>query len=193
MRSLRHGYRLARQRRLVHPQFGRTEDPHVGRDAIAGIERDQVAHDQVSGVDAHSRTIADHRGLDAQRTRQRIDRGAGPALLGESDRRIHHHHRGNHDGIDMVAKGEHDRRGDDEQEDQGRTELRRHGHPPWNPAGSDQRIRTVPAQAHGRVGGVEPAIGTRAQRFTCGTRLCGVPRHRKSSGHARMLGAERGR
>ena len=75
---------IAQRVRLDHAQ--------VGRDPVAGVEQDEVAGDQLGGVDLQPAPVAEHHGPARQQVAQALGGVLGAALLDEGEDAVHHDH-----------------------------------------------------------------------------------------------------
>jgi hypothetical protein len=62
----------------------------VGADPVAGLEQDDVAHDQLRSRQALGVTVADRSDLDRQQVTQPPPGLVSPELLGEGEDRVQH-------------------------------------------------------------------------------------------------------
>ena len=106
--------RLAGQWRLDDQQLAPLDQPRVGGDGAARLERDDVAGHQIGGVDRQQRSAAPHRRLMHLEVAQRFGLASCAKLGGEADRRVDQQDRGDGERLDEVL----DQEGDDRRHDQ---------------------------------------------------------------------------
>ena len=104
---------LPGERRLVDLERGRRDDPSVRGHEVAGLERDDVAGDQLLGRDLPQLAVPPHPCLDDHHLLERRHGGRGLALLAEAqvgveDRQQDQHHAGRHllDRVDRQEAGD---------------------------------------------------------------------------------------
>ena len=88
--ALRHRKALPGERRLGHLQGRRAQQPAVGRDDVAGLDRDDVARDQLFGRQLRERPVAPDPRRDDHHLLQRRHRGGGLALLAQTQHGVEH-------------------------------------------------------------------------------------------------------
>jgi hypothetical protein len=121
--ALAHRRRLAGQRRLAHRELGRREKARVGRDALSRLELDDVAGDELAGIDVGPLFAANDRRPGHLEPEQRVHCAAGAQLGDEADRGVDHEHGDDGDRVDDVTGGERNRRRSDQQQDDDAAEL----------------------------------------------------------------------
>ena len=76
---------LAGERRLVDAQVRLGEQPRIGRDPVAGLDHQHVAHDYLRGVDHPQLAVAQDSRSGARKPLERVERGLGSVLLPHAD------------------------------------------------------------------------------------------------------------
>jgi len=149
---LAHRLRFAGEQRIVGAQFMLLDEAQIGRQAIAGGKQDDIAGNQLAGVEllAMARPADRYRGRHA--ARQRSQRPFGLGFLPIADQCIDQHDAEDDAGVDPFAEHRGDQPGGHQDEDQGLRQLGGKAAPgrlAWTLA---QAIRAMSRQALGRFG-----------------------------------------
>ena len=126
------GDRLPGERRLVHPQTRRLEEPEVGGHNAAGLEQDDIPRHQLGGQHGADVPAAKHRGVGRGHGLEGLHGALGPVLLDEADHRVEHDDGDDGDGVCGLADQPRNHRRDQQDEDHEILELVDE-HPPWGP------------------------------------------------------------
>ena len=147
--------RLARQDLLVGPELPHLEEPAVGRDDLAGRERDEVAlHDLVTG-DRDLPTAPDDEGPGGRELPEFLHRRLGLPLLQEAQEGRQDHDDHDRRALDVFARRERDDRRRDQDPDQGIDELLEEEPPPGIALLLLELVRSVAFEAAARLLGSE--------------------------------------
>ena len=151
----RHRLRLARQRRHVDLD-GAIDQPRVGRKPVAFGQQQQIARDQVDGLDLDENATPAHARPGRQQVAQRLGGVLGLALLGEGERRVQHDHDDDRHGQGEHAGGERQRGRHPQQERQRVRELAEQAAPGAGTAFAADLVAPDLEQAPGGLAVVEP-------------------------------------
>jgi hypothetical protein len=118
------GVGLAGQRRLVHVQVFRIQDPRIARRAVARDEQDDVSRHHVVGRNGRRGAVAQHRYVRLHHREQRLDRYARAPFLPEAEEPARKYDRDDDGGVGRLVQHEREARRGEEQQGNRATELR---------------------------------------------------------------------
>ena len=95
--GLQHGRALARQRRLLDLERRRQDQAAVGGDLVAGLERHDVAGNELLGGDVHALAVPAGVRMDQEHLLERGDALGGLALLVQAEDGVEHRQADDHD------------------------------------------------------------------------------------------------
>ena len=155
---------FARERGFVALERVGLEQARIGGDPVAGIEQHDVAADEVARADRRVTPIA----YDGHRRREhlfeRVERALGLVLLQIAEQRAEQHD-GEDDGrVHDLAEGGRQRRGDEQDDDEGVLELPDEELQPRGRRARRERIRAVTSEPPRRLAVRESTSGVRVQR-----------------------------
>ena len=102
IRTLGHRHRLTSQRRLDDAQLGAREHARVSRNGLPGIERHDVAGDEIAGVDLTENAVAEDCRPSRFQPVERLDGAVRANLDREPQPHVQYQHRGNGQGVGHV-------------------------------------------------------------------------------------------
>jgi hypothetical protein len=162
-RALRHGLRLAGQRRLLGPQRGRVQHAQIGHHPLALGHLHEVARHDVVGGHLGPRAVAPHtRGLGDQRG-ERGDRPPRLILLSEAEQGVQDDHGQHDEAVLALADRQRQDTGSDEREDERRAQLVDQQPRSGCTGGSREPVRSRRGQPRARLGAAQAGAG-RPQR-----------------------------
>jgi hypothetical protein len=148
---LLNGRRLACEHGLTDPEGRRVDQARVGGYEVAGVEDDEIPHDDGFRRHALRSAVAHHGGARHRHRLQGAQRALRSRLLCESKERVDQHDGGDHHRIDTLADRRRQYGGDDEQKYQRRRELRRQPRQPARRGLLRQAVRPLPRQPLSRL------------------------------------------
>ena len=169
---------LTGERGLVDAQVALGDDSRVGRHPVAGLEHEDVAHDDLGGVDHPHLAVAQHARARAREPAQRVERRLGAVLLEHADDDVRDDDEHDDDGVEDLACEQRDHARAREQvhhrvRDLGEDQLRDRG------TGLDaELVGAAGGKALGGIGGREPDGGRDAELLGCGLGVERMPRSR---------------
>ena len=192
-RGLGHRLRFAGQRRLLHLQPGRGQQPPIGRHPVPRLQRHHVTDHQLSRVQVLRPPVPAHGRGRHQHVLECLQRCLRARFLDEPDGRVEQHHRrDDHRGLPLPAHDQADHRGDQQDDDQKVLELPQERLPPRLTPRLDQPVRTVPVQPPGRLPRRQACARVHLQALRRLPGRCGVPGRRSSGdvGHRPIVRGE---
>ncbi len=138
--------RLAGEGRFVAMEVVDVEEAEIGRHAVAGLEQDHVAGNELRGGHAKLASSATHDGLGGDHATEGFDGLFRPAFLDEADDRVDQDHAEDDAGIDPLGQGRSDAHGGEEDVDQGLVELEEQAFPGGRSAATGDDIGTEALQ-----------------------------------------------
>jgi hypothetical protein len=146
---------LAGQRRLLHTQAGRLDDPQVGWHDVARLHHDDVARHQLRGGDGGVDTVAPYPHLGGRHPAEPRDGPLGALLLHEPEGDEQHHDRRNRSRLQELAEQQRQHRGGQQDEHHHRTDLVPQQPQRAPPAILDQLVVAVLRESSRRLLGAE--------------------------------------
>ena len=164
LHTLRHRQALAGQRRLVHFEGCRPQQAAVGRHDVAGLDRDDVARDELLGRDLDEVAAAPHLRLDDHHLLQGRDGGGRLALLVEAEDGVEQRQEEEDEtGAELVQRPDAADAGD-EQDDLHRISVLPHERMPARLGpGDGEGVRPVALEPRLRLGGRQPGAHVDAE------------------------------
>ena len=151
-RGLGHRLRLTGQRRLLHLQPGRGEQPPIGGHPVPRLQRHHIPDHQLRRVQVLHPPVPTHGRGGHQHVLECLQRCLRARLLNEPDGRVEQYHRrDDHRGLPLPGHGQADHSGDQQDDDQQVLELPQKRLPPWLTPRLGQPVRTIPLQSPGRL------------------------------------------
>ncbi len=123
LRALRDGQGLSRERRLGDLERRRLDEPRVGPDGVSLRDEEEVARDEVAGLDLLLAAAAEDPGLEPREAPQGRERPLGAAFLERADDGVEEHDAQDHRSVRGSGEREGDRRGAEQEVDERALEL----------------------------------------------------------------------
>ncbi len=140
IRDLVHGRRFAGQRRLLHAQIGRLDEPRVRGDGVARLQDDDIARHEPVRLHLLDAAVAAHLYARSCHLLERRHRLLGPVLLRESEDRVEHDDDQDRDGVLDLTQKAGDNSGNNEDDDHRLLELVQQDQPGALDAAVDQLV-----------------------------------------------------
>ena len=152
-RILADGQRFAGQQRLVDVEAVGRKQADIRGHAVAGFKPEDIAGDQLRGIDFVHLFVAEHGGADPQQLLQGTGTLFGAPLLVAADAGVEEKNEGDEDRIGEIAGEERQHGGKQEDVDQRTSELPDEDLPPGEGGRPGQFIRAVGLQTIRGLGG----------------------------------------
>lgn len=143
--------RFAGERGLLDQQPARADQTEIGRNAVSGLDHDDVAGHEVGHRYRDPAPVAQRGGLRRHELADRAQRLLGLAFLDMADDRVDQHHRGDDARIDGVAQHGRSDGGGEQDVDQRVVELREKAEQRMAAGRRRERVRTERGTAQGRL------------------------------------------
>ncbi len=154
-------------------QRRRRGQPHVGSDAIAPRDLEQVAGHDLLGEDFEPDAVAAHPRTVGDELRERRDRAPGPGFLREADQRVEDDHRQDDQPVLDLAERERRRGRREQRPRQRRAALVEQEAGRGRPARLRQLVEAEALEPYARVRGAQPTgLGGERQRSSSSGVAC---------------------
>ena len=144
---LLHGHGFARERRFVHLQIGRLDQPRVGRHLVARVQQNEVSWHELARRNVDLLTVADHRDRGRGHSPQCFDRAFRSVLLYEAQHHSEQHDHGDGDGLDAVSDKGGDCSRDQQDDDQDILQLSQQNGPRRDTMSGLQLVRAISSES----------------------------------------------
>ena len=172
----RHGF--AGEEGFVDAQAVAFEEAEVGGDAVTGFEQDDVAGDELGGVEGLFVSVAADHGFRRKHGADGIEGFFGFAFLDDADEGVDEDDAEDDAGVDPFAEEGGADGGGEKDVDEDVVELEEEALEECVARGGGQLVGSVPGEAGGGFGRGEPFFGIRCQLAEDGFGFCRVPVHR---------------